>query len=111
MAGSKKREFCAPHAKGGMVDVYNKRCGYPGCTKGPSYGVAGSKKREFCAQHATDGMVNVCSRRVLVLAECLSRWAGMSGLIRILLNFRPPPPPPPPRCAERPVRVGDGSPP
>lgn len=65
VAGSKKREYCAPHAKGGMVDVYNKRCGFPGCTKGPSYGVAGSKKREFCAQHATEGMVNVCSRQAL----------------------------------------------
>lgn len=83
MAGSKKREFCAPHAKGGMVDVYNKRCGFPGCTKGPSYGVAGSKKREFCAQHATEGMVNVCSRQVpcvpIALAERMPVPLGGRG--------------------------------
>lgn len=66
------------------MDVYNKRCGYPGCTKGPSYGVAGTKKREFCAQHATEGMVNVCSRRVLVLAERLSLLAGIGAVLAVV---------------------------
>eukprot|EP00752_Nemacystus_decipiens_P016879 g15111.t1 len=42
---SKKAELCAQHAKAGMVDVVGKRCGHPGCTTSPSYGVEGSSKK------------------------------------------------------------------
>ena len=42
-----------------MIDVRNKRCGHPGCTTIPSYGVGGRKKREFCFKHPKGGMVNM----------------------------------------------------
>ena len=34
----RKAEFCAKHAREGMVNVVSKRCGHHGCTKQPSYG-------------------------------------------------------------------------
>ncbi|CBN77521.1 EsV-1-7 [Ectocarpus siliculosus] len=46
-----------------MVDVVNRRCRHPGCTKRPSFGQDGSKKQEFCAQHAHQGMVDIVSKR------------------------------------------------
>ena len=45
-----------------MMDVLGKRCGYEGCLKHPSYGVARSKKVEVCAEHARAGMVDVVNK-------------------------------------------------
>ncbi|CAM9254401.1 unnamed protein product [Pylaiella littoralis] len=61
--GTRTAEFCATHAKEGMINVISKRCDNHGCSKHPSYGVAGSKKAEFCVAHALQGMVDVCSKR------------------------------------------------
>lgn len=65
-----KAEMCAKHALEGMVDVVNKRCGHPSCSKLPSFSMAGTKRRVMCAEHALDGMVSVkrcchpyCSKR------------------------------------------------
>eukprot|EP00903_Cladosiphon_okamuranus_P020319 g18643.t1 len=46
-----------------MVNVQDKRCGYPGCNKHPSYGVEGSKAKKFCFEHKKEGMVDVVSKR------------------------------------------------
>lgn len=43
----------------GMVDVLNKTCGHPTCTKLPSFDLADTKNAEFCVQHAQEGMVNI----------------------------------------------------
>ena len=63
VGGSKKPEFCAKHAKEGMIDVIRKKCCHPGCTTVASYGFGGKKKPEFCSKHAKEGMVNVVSKR------------------------------------------------
>lgn len=63
MIGSKKIEFCSKHAKQGMTNVVRKKCGHPGCTKIPSFGIVGSKKAEFYSKHAKPGMCNVKSKR------------------------------------------------
>lgn len=57
--GKSKREYCARHAKAGMINVITRKCGEVGCLKQASYGVAGTKRRDFCVLHATPGMVNV----------------------------------------------------
>ncbi|CAM9721608.1 unnamed protein product [Ectocarpus fasciculatus] len=59
--GSKKRQFCAQHAKQGMVSLVSRRCGHPGCMKQSSFGKGGSQKREFCSLHAKawDGQCNI----------------------------------------------------
>lgn len=46
------RQFCSGHAKGGVVDVKNKRCRHPNSNKISSHGVDGSRTKEFCAEHA-----------------------------------------------------------
>lgn len=66
---TKKREYCAKHALDGMVNVVNKLCENPACTKIPTYGVAGTKITRFCVQHAEAGMVDV-----------LNRCAGLSNV-------------------------------
>lgn len=58
MVGSKKQEFCARHAKPGMIDVIHKRCDHQGCNTRPHFGMAGGKA-EFCRRHAKQSMVNV----------------------------------------------------
>ena len=45
-----------------MVNVKEKWCILPGCTKRPSYGAAGIAKREFCSQHKEEGMVDLNSK-------------------------------------------------
>ncbi|CAN0048906.1 unnamed protein product, partial [Ectocarpus fasciculatus] len=73
-----KGEFCGekechlsanrrpPHQEQGVLGrrqhTRRKRCGYPGCTKAPSYGEDGGKTVEFCAQHTQQGMVDVVSK-------------------------------------------------
>ncbi|CAN0344470.1 unnamed protein product, partial [Ectocarpus sp. 12 AP-2014] len=61
--GTRTAEYCATHAKDGMLNVISKRCDHPGCSKHPSYGRKGSKKAEFCVAHASKDMVDVCSKR------------------------------------------------
>ncbi|CAM9558247.1 unnamed protein product [Sphacelaria rigidula] len=63
VAGSGKVEFCATHARAGMVSVRNKRCGEVGYSTWPSYGVAGSGKARFCDTHARAGIVDVKTKR------------------------------------------------
>ncbi|CAM9540904.1 unnamed protein product, partial [Ascophyllum nodosum] len=60
VAGTTTREYCAQHAKEGMVDICSRKFRTKGCGKVPSFGVAGTKMRKYCAQHAPDGVVNVC---------------------------------------------------
>ena len=52
MSGTKTTEYCAQHARGGMVDVWSRKCKTEGCSKKPSFGVAATKMVEHCAQHA-----------------------------------------------------------
>lgn len=56
-------EFCAQHARAGMVNIKGKKCCHDNCSRVPSYGVAGSGKSEFCAQHARAEMVDVKHKR------------------------------------------------
>ncbi|CAM9869050.1 unnamed protein product [Sphacelaria rigidula] len=62
-AAGGKKEFCATHARAGMVDVQYKQCGKEGCSRRPSFGAAGGKKAEFCATHSRADMVDVRSKR------------------------------------------------
>ena len=39
------------------------RCGHPGCTKSPKYGLSGSNSASMCDDHKEPGMVNVEGRR------------------------------------------------
>ena len=59
MDGSNKAEYCAPHAKEGMINLQSKRCSAEGCTTKASFGTDGTKKPEFCATHAKEGRVIV----------------------------------------------------
>ena len=60
--GTKKVEFCAGHARDGMVDLKSTKCAQRGCTKIPSLGVPGTRQREFCRENARDGMVDLINR-------------------------------------------------
>lgn len=61
--GTKKPEYCKPHAKDGMVDVVKKRRVHPGgIATQPSIGREGTKKVECCSKHAKQGMVDVRSK-------------------------------------------------
>lgn len=55
--GARTAQFCAPHAKTGMVNVSKRRCAEPGCPKHPSFTLKGDKSLCYCVDHATDGMV------------------------------------------------------
>lgn len=61
--GEKKGSYCAKHKLEGMVDVKNKRCAEPGCTKQPHYNFGGERKGIHCGKHKQAGMVNVTSKR------------------------------------------------
>lgn len=54
--------FCARHKLPGMMDVRNRRCEEPGCTRQPSYGMEG-QRRQFCFTHKRAGDVDVKSTR------------------------------------------------
>lgn len=54
--GTKKAEYCARHARDGLVSVVGKRCAHGGCSKHPSYGFEERRIKEFCAPHAKEGM-------------------------------------------------------
>ena len=56
-------EYCAQHAREGMVDVKSKKCRSASCGKVPSFGVAGTKAGEYCAQHALEEMVDVRTKK------------------------------------------------
>ena len=56
-------EYCAQHAREGMVDVKSKKCRTASCGKVPYFGVAGTKTGEYCAQHALEGMVDIKSKK------------------------------------------------
>lgn len=58
-AGSKRAQFCAPHAKPGMVNVSRRRCAHVGCMRHPSFAIKGNKSLLFCLQHSTDEMVDI----------------------------------------------------
>lgn len=51
---SVSKNRCVPLWEG-MVDVRTKRCGYPGCSTQPTFGVTGSKKPESGRNHAMAG--------------------------------------------------------
>lgn len=59
--GARKMEFCATHARDGMVPKFDRKCRHPACCKSSSYGVEGSRG-EYCATHAKDGMIDVYKR-------------------------------------------------
>lgn len=61
--GTKLPAYCKKHAKGGMVDINNRRCSHVSCRKYPYFNMEGSKIAVYCRQHAHDGMVDVRSRR------------------------------------------------
>ncbi|CAB1104032.1 unnamed protein product [Ectocarpus sp. CCAP 1310/34] len=61
--GSKKPEFCLPHAKPNMVDVHNKVCDQPGCPTHPTFGKDDTRKAEFYGAHRMQGMVSVVGKK------------------------------------------------
>eukprot|EP00903_Cladosiphon_okamuranus_P013020 g12148.t1 len=46
-----------------MIDLVDKKCAHPGCTKRPSFGLAGTNKREFCTEHGKEGMIHLISKK------------------------------------------------
>lgn len=58
-AGGRRAQFCAPHAKPGMVNVSRRRCAHVGCMRHPSFAIKGNKSLLFCLQHSTDEMVDI----------------------------------------------------
>jgi len=75
----RKREFCARHAKDGMVSLTARnKCGEKGCSTIPSFGEAGTKKREFCAKHAKQGMTNLVKRKSCGFPGCTT-WPSSSS--------------------------------
>lgn len=56
---SATEQFFAQHAKERAVNIHRKKCGYRGCAKVWSFGMAGSKAAaEFCAQSAKERKVS-----------------------------------------------------
>jgi hypothetical protein len=56
--------YCATHKQPGMVDVRNKRCAQPGCTKlSPSFNADGEALGLYCVTHKQPGMVDVRNKR------------------------------------------------
>ena len=51
VAGTKTAQYCAQHAKNGMIYVKRSKCRTKGCGKGPSFGVAGTRTAEYCAHN------------------------------------------------------------
>jgi len=86
-----------------MVDLKNKRCLQPGCTKEPSFGVDGSNKREFCSEHkirSRDGEARVPMRRGEAAVLKQAKVVGLSKVV----TTRPPPSLPIPQSRGRRLR-------
>ncbi|CAM9750787.1 unnamed protein product [Ascophyllum nodosum] len=63
VAGTKTVQYCAQHAKNGMVDFKSRKCRTEGCGKQATSRVASARTVEYCAQHASGGMISVKSRK------------------------------------------------
>lgn len=78
--GAERAEFCARHAKEGMVDVRNKTCAHRGCDQAPTYCVEGKSRAEFCARHSEFGMVRAWPpSRVGAPRTPIAAAAGLNG--------------------------------
>ena len=47
------------HIKDGMINIYDNKCIFEGCTTSASYNYEGSKKRLYCTKHKLENMVNL----------------------------------------------------
>ena len=60
--------FCKLHSEDDMIDVKNKKCQSPGCTRAASFSVLG-KKAQFCAEHKdknkNEKMINVSKKKCI----------------------------------------------
>lgn len=54
-----KRLRCFTHKIKGMIDVINRRCEFPGCSKMPIFAFRGEKVRRFCVDHKDEEMVDI----------------------------------------------------
>lgn len=57
-----KSQFCSAHKQEGQVDVCNRRCQQPGCSKRPCFGRPGQRP-SFCGTHRSPDMVDVISHK------------------------------------------------
>lgn len=65
LEGTKRPEYCAEHAKDGMINVLSRRCTNPSCNTIASFGVNDDRRiPEFCAKHAKAGMVVIKGNKV-----------------------------------------------
>ncbi len=55
--------YCAEHRQEGMVNVANKKCEHPDCSKIPNYNLPEETKAKFCNEHKLEGMENVKSKK------------------------------------------------
>ena len=62
-AGSHSGIFCSAHKLENMVDVRNKHCAHPDCTKCPSFNYPGKTPGMYCGLHKQQGMVDVKHKR------------------------------------------------
>ena len=61
--GAPKATSCGFHKTPDMIDMVNRKCVHPGCSKQPSFGFPeDGKKPSRCAEHKLDGMTNVLAR-------------------------------------------------
>jgi hypothetical protein len=63
--GTKKGEYCKPHAPNGYENVKSKRCIYDGCKMHPSFGKPNTTKPEYCKPHAPKNYINVKDKKCL----------------------------------------------
>lgn len=62
LSQGKKSQFCSAHKQEGQVDVCNRRCQFPGCSKRPCFGLPGQRP-SFCGTHRDSEMVDVISHK------------------------------------------------
>ena len=61
--GSHSGIFCSAHKLENMVDVRNRHCAHPECSKCPSFNYAGKTPGLYCGLHKLEGMVDVKHKR------------------------------------------------
>ncbi len=57
-----KSQYCSAHKREGQVDVCNRRCQQPNCSKRPCFGFPGQRPT-FCGSHRSTEMVDVISHK------------------------------------------------
>jgi len=60
---NQKAEYCASHKLFGMINVYSRRCTFPGCNKLAYYTLPGIKLLYHCYNHRLPEMVSIVNKK------------------------------------------------